>query len=280
MAAAVLGRFSRRRRIVNAENCIVVDRRCIECGTNLRGEPADGICPDCEHSNYDSLFGSYVIDAEPRVARRMFEASSVAFLPMTFLAAFAAVGLLSTLVSARDLRHAIRASFDVGLAFAMVLPLVTLVGMVAFTSRRSPAYFRAVIREQSFQRTVLGWLLGAIGVSIVVMNLWPPSYAAIQMTFVTVPVVMFLRQLARLASRIPNKRLSAACGLYVGFTIVLAALALAILLLRYYANDSHEISDTLIGMQILATFGGIAISVGVIHSLISLRRTLRSIGRF
>jgi hypothetical protein len=264
--------------LVDVTKRVVAARYCIRCGTDLRGESIEGVCPECRHPIYDSVYGGYLIDAHPYEPRRLHDRSNMVFYPAIFLAGLGVIALLTTLVTAHTVVDLVYDVFEMGFFLAMLSPLIAFVGIVVFTGRHSVEYYRA--KYGKLQYLIGGLLLVAAvvtGAILAISRLGHIAAAFIQVSFFAIPAGIFLERLAALLRRIPNKKLAMYARLALTLSCALSVAALLIKLVRPLAPAGSDLAGFVIAMTLLTDLGGIGLGIATLRLLVLARRALRAI---
>jgi hypothetical protein len=274
---------SRRKRLkaaalVDGDNRVVAHRLCIRCGASLRGQIVDEGCPSCAHPIYDSIYGAFLIDSSPLEPKRLRRRSDMVYYPALFLGTLTLIGLIMTAAASRSFVHAVNGLFNVGLFFAMLAPLVALVGLLVFTGRHSIEYYQA----RYFNAPALikhGVLLVVVFVALCFAFHYIESFTAavLRVAFGTLPVALFLQRLGRLMGRVPSRKLSSASQLAAVIAVLLGIAALGVLLLRRAAPGNRELEGFLVTLTFMTTLGGIGLGCFILRLLYLARRTLRAV---
>ncbi len=260
---------------VDVENTVVAVRYCAKCGLNLRGRPADGQCPTCGYSIHDSVYGRYVVDSDRSEARELLDGANVVLYPVGLVSGLTALGMLTTLLGARDFPNAVEDVFNVGLFFATLGSIVAATGIVLLTDRHPMAYYRARYGNLGFLLKLAAGLVGLAAALIAAGRYCPrPCWQVLHLAFFTIPSCIFLSRLQALMRRLPNLLLARYAKVAYRLTCVLAAAALAIVLLRPLAYSHVSLSGFVTALTLLAVTLGLVLLIWVMRLLLLVRKAL------
>lgn len=265
---------------VDLDDRVVADVWCIECGANLRGQNVREPCSGCGHPNSDSVFGDFLIYASPVELRKLDEAATVVIVVAAFTGILGAVVIAGMLLASRSVMDAIDRAFDGLLFTAMLLPVVTIFGIMLLTRRHAVAYFVARYGNPRFLTTIgIGSVLAAV-VCAVLAHRFGAVFAAVVCTAWAVgPTAAFMFGMRGLMRRIPNQKLANFANWMVIPLVALGGLGLFVHLARPMIASPSEWDGPLLAMRVIVVLGGISWSVGVYRLLRLARGSIRIAGR-
>jgi len=260
---------------VDVDNRIVIDVRCIKCGTNLRGGSIDDPCPGCHHPTSDSVFGDYLMYAERSETLRLEEASRIVIYTALVPIVIFAFATLANIAVAPSVLDVIQRAYDTLFAALMMFPVVSVTGIALLTSRHAAAYYAA--KYWNRRCLITGGIALALIIGALVVVAWTFAHVVrtcVLVAWAALPVLVLLHGLGRLMRRMPNIKLANfARDTCVGVCF-LAVFTLIFMLVRPLAVGRPDWYAPLIAMQVITTAGWVALAVVGFRLLVLVRRSL------
>jgi len=270
--------------LVDADDRVVSDILCVNCGWNLRSYKVGENCPNCTHSISDSVFGDYLVHSDPKAVRQLADAAWMVVCGAGLLLLLVAAAALATLFTADNASRAVTTGYNMIFAGAVVSPVPAAVGLVLLTPRRSLAYYTAWLRMRYGARRAqieLGIKLAvALGILVTVSVYygWIVGRLAMVLWF-AVPLACFFRGVEQLMRRLPNPQLATYARLVLIGALVFSAFAFAILVLERVRVSDPDVEDTLVGLASVNLLLGGGIGIAAFRLLLRVHNALRRAAR-
>lgn len=252
-------RASRARLIFDADERLIADFYCVNCGTPLRGQLFRSACPTCGHSISDSVHGDFLVDTDASVGRSLGAATQLLLIPFYAITALVAIGMLVTLINARVLLVTVVDLFQIGLAGAMLSPLIFVMGILSVTRRRRLPWYLARYGSRRYI-----WGAVAAGAAMVAslglaVHYFPTiTWNLMLVLWSAAPAVVFFHGLRRRMILVPNRALGLRCAALLMATILLAAASLTALHLQAGLRGNRDLETSLVTIctfTLLGEFG-------------------------
>lgn len=265
---------------VDLEDRIIQDVWCVECGANLQGQSVREKCSECAHSNSDSVFGDFLIYSSPFVIRKLDEAATVVMTVAAFTGLLGVIVIAAALLSSKGFLDAIDRAFDGLLFTAMLLPVVTIFGLMLLTRHQSLAYFQARYAKPRFMAGAgITCVLVAVACGVFASH-YGAAFAAIVCTAWAIgPTAAFLFGMRSLMRRVPNNKLANFANWMIIPLLGLGGMGLFVHLARPMIKSPSDWDGPLLAMKVLIVIGGLAWSAGVYRLLRLARGSIRIASR-
>ena len=266
--------------LIDADDRIIADVWCVECGRNLRDLHVSDRCPNCNHPASDSVHGDYLIHADRPVVRGLADAARLVEYGALVLGVLTGLALLVSLLSVHDLNELVDRVYNIILAAAVISPVVATLGLVTLTTRHTAAYYW--VRYGSRRILLRVGLLLALGLAllIVAFRLFGPIALRIGLVvWFVVPLGAFFRGIERLMRRVPSDQLARfARATFVGL-LAFGALSVLVVLIGHRSATDPDWGESYLVFCAISCLGGLGVGIAAYLLIVRVRRTLLSIAR-
>ncbi len=260
---------------VDADERIIVELRCIKCGSGLCGEFLTTPCPQCGHPCSDSVYGDYLIYSESVEIERLQEATRLVIYGGAVLAVVLAAGLVGMVATSTDVIDAARRTYETVFAVILLYSVVSITGIVLLTRRCSLAYYEAAyFHTRGLVRAGLV-AVAALGAVAVATHFLPEAVRMCLLAlWATVPSALFLRGVAKLMQRAPNIKLARFASRLQRAVWAMGVLTVALGCAQRLSRTDPDWEGVLIALRVIAALGWITVGLAGYRLMTALRRTL------
>ncbi|MBI5864385.1 MAG: hypothetical protein HZB38_07745 [Planctomycetes bacterium] len=264
---------------VDAEDRIVADILCVNCGAKIRGQYLADNCYECNHPNTDSVYGDLLVyNDDKTVVTRLHESASVVIYSAAFTGIVGLVVMLMPMMNANNAIDVIHRAFE-GIKFAvLIFPLVAFVGILLLTRHGTLKYLEQKYTNIAFLIRAAVYLLIFISV-IMLASRRVGSYMRVAafLVWTMAQPILFLRGLYSLLRRVPNLPLAAWCNFLIAGIGLLGIGGTAVHYLDRLVPNDPTWEGPVTALKVIVVLCCMGWAAGVFAVLRATRRTLQII---